>query len=308
VAEEIFDVMIVGGGPAGLVAAMYASRMGMRTLLFERGLLGGRAVEAPIVENFPGFPEGVTGNELVERIIKQVEKFGAELRYPEEVLDLRLDGKVKVVATRSGRFHAFSVIIATGTQKKKLSVPGEVEFLGRGVSYCTICDAPLFRGKVMAVIGSGDEALEDALYLSSLSRKVYLVTEGEEIKAAKSLLERCARKGNIEVLKAKVHSITGDSLVRSIAVSDFESEGRREVFVDGVFISVGEVPMTALVRKSGIAVDERGCIRVDRRQATNIEGVFAAGDCTCGGMQIVTAVGEGAMAAMQSYRYVRKLK
>ena len=122
------------------------------------------------------------------------------------------------------------------------------------------------------------------------------------------MVERCARKENIEVLKAKVHSITGDSLVRSIVVSDFEGEGRREVFVDGVFISVGEVPMTALVRKSGIAVDEMGCIRVDRRQATNIEGVFAAGDCTCGGMQRVTAVGEGAMAAMQSYRYVRKLK
>ena len=279
----------------------------MRALLLERGLLGGRAVEAPIVENFPGFPEGISGVELIERMVKQAERFGAEMRFSEEVLDLALDAKPKVAATRHNQYKSIGVIIATGTQRKKLLVPGETDFLGRGISYCAVCDGPLFKGKVTAVVGSGDEALEDAVYLSNLSRKVLLIMGQRDIEAAKPLIDRCGEKENIEILKAKIKSILGDSYVKSVVISDLETRKSREIPVDGVFISIGAVPMTSLVKKTGIEVDERGCIKVDRRQATSIEGVFAAGDCTCGGMQIVTAVGEGAMAALQAYRYVRKV-
>ena len=306
--EEVFDVIIIGGGPAGLTAAIYTSRMGMRTLLLERGMLGGRTADAPMIENFPGFPEGISGVELVERMIKQAEKFGVEMKFPEEVIDLDLKGRIKTVATRTDMYRSLGVIIATGTQRKKLLVPGETEFLGRGVSYCVVCDGPLFKGKVTAVIGSGDEAFEDALYLSNLSSKVFLVTEKEEIEAAKSLIDECKEKENIEILKAKVKSILGEEFVKSIVISDLDGKEDTEIQVDGVFISVGGIPMTNLVKKTGIAVDKRGCIKVDRRQATNLEGVFAAGDCTCGGMQVVTAVGEGAMAALQAYRYVKKIK
>ncbi|MCW4025974.1 MAG: NAD(P)/FAD-dependent oxidoreductase [Candidatus Bathyarchaeota archaeon] len=166
----------------------------------------------------------------------------------------------------------------------------------------------MFRGKVTAVVGSDNEAFEDALHLSDLSSKVILITMKEEIEAAKALVERSVEKGNIEILKAKVKAIVGDNFVKSVMVSDLRSEKDAEIPLDAVFISVGGVPMTDLARKTAVKVDERGCIQVDRRQATNVGGVFAAGDCTCGGMQIATAVGEGAMAAMQAYRYVRSIK
>ncbi|MFB0502785.1 MAG: NAD(P)/FAD-dependent oxidoreductase, partial [Candidatus Bathyarchaeia archaeon] len=303
-----YDLVIIGAGPAGLTAGIYASRMGMKTLILERVSPGGRAVEAPIVENFPGFPEAVSGAELVERMIKQAEKFGAEIRYPEEVLDLVLDGRPKITATRNNRYESIGILISTGTQRKKLSVPGETTFLGRGVSYCTICDGPLFKGKVTAVVGSGNEAFEDAIYLSDFAEKVVIVTGKQEVEAAEKLVDRSVEVGNIETLKGEIKSIAGDSCVKSVMISDLKSKKERDIPVDAVFVSMGGVPMTDLIEKTGVAVDDRGCIQVDRRQATNIGGVFAAGDCTFGGMQIVTAVGEGAMAAMQAHRYVRSIK
>jgi len=279
--ESLIDLIIIGGGPAGLTAAIYSSRMGVKTLLIERSVLGGRAVEAPIIENFPGFPDGITGTELIERMRKQVERFGTDIKAFEEVVNLELQGRVKKVTTKTGEYRSLSLIVATGTHHRKLLVPGETEFLGRGVSYCVVCDGPLFRGRVNAVIGSGDEAFEDALYLSNFSRKVILITGREEIEAAEDLVGKFREKENAEIFEAKVERIHGDEIVKSIVISRFEDERSIEIPVDGVFISLGGVPMTNLVRKAGIAVDKRGCIKVDRRQSTNIEGVFAAGDCTC---------------------------
>jgi len=306
VASEIFDIIIVGGGPAGLTAAIYSARLGLKALLLEGKLLGGRAAEAPAVWNFPGFPEGMSGVELVDRMVEQAEKFGAGMKLPEEVLDLDLDGAVKAVMTRSGEYRCFGVIIATGTQRKKLLVPGETEFLGRGVSYCAVCDGPLFKGKTTAVVGSGNEAFEDALYLSSLSENVFLITHDGIIEAEKALVDECQEKTNIDIVKAKVKTVLGEKIVESIAVVDLGNKKLKEIPIDGVFISVGGIPMTNLVRKVGVEVDQRGCIKVDRRQSTNVEGVYAAGDCTCGGMQIITAAGEGAMAAIQAYRHVKR--
>jgi thioredoxin reductase (NADPH) len=302
------DIIIIGGGPVGLTAAIYAARLGMKTEVFESQMLGGRAAESPEVWNCPGFPKGTSGVELVSRMTQQAKKFGAELLFFEEVLNLKLESQPRTVTTRSGGHECFGLIIATGTQRIKLMVPSETKFLGRGVSYCAVCDGPLFKDKEVIIVGSGNEAFEDALYLSGFSRKVLLVTHKAEVEAEKTLISECKAKGNIEVLKARMKSIVGDSSVTAARIVDLETEKEMTVPVDGIFFSLGGTPMTNLVKAAGIAVDERGCIKVDRKQATNIEGVYAAGDCTCGGMQIVTAAGEGAMAAIQVFRYVKKLK
>jgi thioredoxin reductase (NADPH) len=304
--NEYDDIIIIGSGPAGLSAAIYAARLGMKTRVFESSVLGGRASEAPEVWNFPGFPEGINGFELINRMAQQAQKFGANLLHPEEVLNLTLSESVKTVTTRSDKYNCLAVIIATGTQRKKLLVPGETEFLGRGVSYCAVCDGPLFRDRVVAVVGSGNEAFEDAMYLSDFSKKVFLILHNEEIKAEKALKDECKERFNIEIVKAKVESILGGDFVTVVKNVNFKDSKEMHMPIDGVFISVGGVPMTNLVKSAGIEVDKNGCIKVDRRQATSIEGVYAAGDCTCGGMQIVTAAGEGAMAAIQAYRYVKK--
>lgn len=305
---EPSDIIIIGGGPAGLSAAIYASRLGMKTRLFESNVLGGRASEAPEVWNFPGFAEGISGFDLVNRMVQQAKKFGADIRWPEEVLNLALKGPVKKVTTRSGEYHSLAIIIATGTQSKKLHVQGETEFLGQGVSYCTVCDGPLFRGKVLAVVGSGNEAFEDALYLSNFSKTIYLFTQEKEIRAEKALVDECKSKSNINIVEAKIESVLGKNFVTAVEAKNFEDNKKIIMQVDGVFISVGGVPMTSLVKAAGVDVDEKGCIKVDRKQATNIEGVYAAGDCTCGGMQMITAAGEGAMAAIQAYRYIKTLE
>ncbi|MEM3716196.1 MAG: FAD-dependent oxidoreductase [Candidatus Bathyarchaeia archaeon] len=190
--------------------------------------------------------------------------------------------------------------------EKKLTVPGEVEFLGRGVSYCAVCDAPFFRDKIVAVIGLNNEALEDALYISGFASKVIVISHGEKAAVEEGLLQQAREKQNIEFIDARVKSINGDIYVNSITIMD--QTGIAEIPVDGVFIVLGSVPVTSIVKRAGVIVDERGCIKVDRSQSTNIEGVFAAGDCTCGGMQVATAVGEGAMAALQAYRYVKRIK
>lgn len=304
--EETYDVIVIGGGPAGLTAAIYASRMGLKTLVLDGNMPGGRASEAPLIENFPGFPDGISGIDLVERMLKQAERFGAEIKFPEEVLDMNLSGPIKVVWTRYSGYRGYSVIIATGTQRKKLIVSGETEFLGRGVSYCAVCDAPFFRDRVVAVVGFNNEALEDTLYISGFAKKVILISHGEKSEVEVDLLRKIREKQNIEFVDAKVSSINGDVYVKSITIA--AQAGAEEIPVEGVFIILGSVPVTNIVRKSGVVVDERGCIRVDRAQSTNVEGVFAAGDCTCGGMQVATAVGEGAMAALQAYRYIKRIK
>lgn len=305
--SDVYDVAIVGGGPAGLTAAIYAARMGMRTILVESKLLGGRTAWAPKVENFPGFPTVISGAELAERMVQQAQKFGAEMRLPAEVLALTLDGDVKALMTRSGTIRTVGLVVATGTQRKKLQVPGETEYHGRGVSYCAVCDGPLFHRRTVAVIGADEEAVEDALYLATLAERVVLVTQGTTLDVVEPLARRLRDAANVEVVPARVRSIHGDDVVTAIALEDPTDAPSRSLPVDGVFIVVGGAPMTAIVQQAGVAVDTRGCIQVDRRQATNVAGVYAAGDCTCGGMQIVTAVGEGAMAAMQAYRYVRNV-
>ena len=302
------DITIVGGGPAGLTAAIYTARMGLKTLLVDGQMIGGRAATAPNVWNFPGFPDGITGVELIDLMMKQAQKFQAELKYPDEVIELSLKGKMKKVITRSGQYSCHSVILATGTQRKKLLVPGEEALVGLGVSYCPVCDGPLYRGLNVAVIGSGSEAFEDAIYLANLVSKIFLITQSEEISAEQALIDEVKAFSNLEIIKGQLLTIQGEDLVSALAYSLHSDGSEHELPIDGVFIAVGSVPMTSLMKKAGITLDAKGCVTINRHQETNLVGVYAAGDCTCGGMQIITAAGEGAMAAMQAYRFVKSQK
>ncbi|MFX1403866.1 MAG: NAD(P)/FAD-dependent oxidoreductase [Promethearchaeota archaeon] len=301
-----YDIIIIGGGPAGLAAAIYTARMGKKTLLLEGKMFGGRAATAPQVWNYPGFPEGITGAQLIDLMVKQAEKYGTDLKYATEVVDLELEKDVKQVVTREGTYGGYAVIIATGTYNKKLRIPGETEYVGLGVSYCPVCDGPLYRGLKVAIIGSGSEAIEDAFFMSGFADKVTLVTHTSEIEAEQKLIDEIKAKANVDLIFGQLLRISGDQVVTNISYRQFEDDTEHTLQVDGVFVSIGGAPLTALVKKAGVEVDKRGCIKVTRQQITNLEGVYAAGDVTCGGMQVITAAGEGAMAGIQAYRFLKK--
>lgn len=302
------DVLIIGSGPAGLTAGIYASWLGLRTVVLESGLVGGRAWLAPKIENFPGFEFGIKGDELVEKMRLQAMRFHAQINDAEEVIGLDLNVDFKRVVTRKQTYEVDALIIATGTQRRKLLVPGETDFLGRGVSYCVTCDGPFFRRATVAIVGNGEEAAIDALFMADLANKVLLVTQQPELKIEGTLMDRLKQKKNIEIMTGQVTRIVGTEIVNSIKILDYTTQSQVETEVKGIFVSLGGVPMTAIVKNAGIETDKTGCLTVDRQQRTNIEGVFAAGDCTCGGMQVVTAAGEGAMAAMRASAYVRKIR
>jgi thioredoxin reductase (NADPH) len=275
-------------------------------VVLESGIIGGRAWLAPQIENFPGFEFGIKGSELVEKIRLQTLRFGAEIRDNEEVIGLDLKGEVKRVVSRKQTYEAHAVIIATGTQRRKLLVPGETDFIGRGVSYCVTCDGPFFKHATVAIVGNGEEAAIDALFLSDIANNVLIVTNEQELDISGTLIDRLRNKLNVEIIKGKITRIVGEHAVKTIKILDFDTQLEAEREVKGVFVSLGGVPLTAIVKNAGVATDRNGCLIVDRQLKTSIEGVFAAGDCTCGGMQVVTAAGEGAMAAMRASAYVRK--
>ncbi len=299
-----YDVVIVGAGPAGLTAGLYSRRRGLKTLILEGKLPGGRLVEAPWVENYPGFPDGISGHALAEKMVAQLKAAGGTIT-ADEAVSLSLAGAVKTVATRRASYTAKAVILAMGVQRRRLQIPGEQELLGKGVSYCATCDGPLFRGRQVAVVGSGDEALEDALFLSDVAATVCLISNDVQLTAAASLVSQFERKANTQLLRHyQVEAIEGQQVVEALRINDLTRPERTTLPCAGVFIAVGYVPLTTIVGAAGIDVDSRGWIRVDRDQRTNLDGVFAAGDCTGRGMQIATAVGEGTMAALSLSRRV----
>jgi len=304
-AEETYDVVIMGGGPAGLTAGLYTSRHGLRTLILEGKQLGGKSWGPHRVENYPGFPEGSTGMELMERFIAQTRRFGAEIK-EETVVGLSVFGDQKLVQTRGGVYGAWAVVIATGIQKRQLSVPGEDEFKGRGVSYCAICDGPFFKDKDVAVVGSGREAVEDTLKLAEMASRVYAIPGSKGFNEDIEELHELMENPKIQVVEgADLDSIGGDMVVTHVNLNK-EPPGRLDV--DGVFIILEQVATTDLMKEAGVETDEGGCIIVDKHQKTSLDGVYAAGDCVCGGMQVVTAAGEGGRVGLSVLRYVRSLK
>jgi len=297
--NSAYDVIIIGGGPAGLTASIYTSRAGLKTLLLERGRLGGRALEAHLVENFPGFPEGISGSALMAKFVEQAKRFGAEVREGEAVVSVMLEGEEKVVMTRTNTYTGLAVVIATGIERKKLNIPGEEKFRGMGVSLCATCDGPLFRGREVAVVGSGEEAVEDAVYLADLCKKVYLIPMDDAVPL------HHLEGTSVEVLNdIEIKGIEGDNIVKALRIA--EGGEQRLIPLNGVFIVLDSVAEMAKI--AGVEVDEKGSIIVDRMKKTNIEGVFAAGDCTGIGMQIVTSAGDGTLAAISATRYVKEKK
>lgn len=298
--ENVYDVIILGGGSAGLTAGIYTARHGLRTLLLEGSRLGGKASDAHRIDNFPGFSEGISGRELMERFIAQAERFGVEFKMESVVgLDILVD--LKLVTTRNSVYHAKSIIVATGIQRRQLRVPGELEYKGRGVSYCSICDGPLFMDKIVAVVGPGREAVEETLKLAEVARKVYAIPGVKRYSHSTKTFQEMADK--IEVIEdADIASIHGETFVTHI---NLKSSPPRTLEVDGVFVILDNIPITYIVREAGIKTNESGCILVNKDQQTNIDGVFAAGDCCCGGMQVVIAAGEGGQAGLSALRYIR---
>ena len=305
--EESWDLIIVGGGPAGLTAGIYAARSGLKTLILERNVPGGLVKEAAIIENYPGFPEGIQGFDLVEKIVKQCEASGVEIRSMEKALEMELTNENKHVKTEIGTYSATSVIIATGTEHKHLGVPGEREFQGRGVSYCAVCDGPLFKEKSLIVVGGGNCAAINALFLSNLASNVRLVHRRSSFRAENALVEQMVRNGVKFILDTEIRKIVGDEIVRRVVLYNNKTGDVSEIEADGVFIEVGQVPLSEVAKEAGVEVDKRGYILVDSRQRTNIEGVYAIGDVTtCPHKQIGTAVGHAVISAIEAFGYIKR--
>jgi thioredoxin reductase (NADPH) len=299
--EKVWDVIVIGAGPAGLTAGIYTARHNHTTLLLYSGKIGGRALEAHLIENYPGFPQGLTGPDLMKLFHEQAKKFGVEFK-EETVIGLSDAGDYKIVSTRGGYHQGKTVIIATGMNRKQLSVPGEMEFKGRGVSYCAICDGPFFRDKEVAVVGSGHEAVTDALHLTDTASKVYAIPGAKGYSENFPELTTLKSNPKVEVIdKQNITEITGTDFVTAIKLQNGVN-----IHVDGVFILLEHVSTSNILADAGVDADEGGCVLTDRHQQTNIPGVYAAGDCSCVGWQVVTAAGDGAKAALAAMKHLKQ--
>ena len=298
---EQHDVVIVGGGPAGLTAGLYASRARLDVVLYESLSPGGQMLTTDLVENWPGDVDGVGGWELSDRMRKHAEKFGLGVE-SREVLDLKLDGDLKILGTGKGEVACKCLIIASGAQPRPLGIPGEKEFVGKGVSFCGTCDGPFYRDATVAAIGGGNTAAEEAVFLTRFAQKVYLVHRRDQLRADGILAERAVSNDKIEVLWShQPLEVLGDSGgVKALKVKDLKQDQERDIPLDGVFVFVGTMPRTGFWGEL-IETDEYGFIIVNHEQETNVPGIFAAGDC-CNKLlrQIVVAAGEGALAAYKA--------
>jgi thioredoxin reductase (NADPH) len=301
-----YEVIIIGGGPAGLTAGLYTSRAGLRSLLIERGIFGGQMVNATLVENYPGFPEGISGAELGSLMHQQAIRYGLEV-VTAEVTGLA-PGQPYNASTTEGNFEAASIIIAAGSQYRKLGVAGEEKLLGRGVSYCATCDGFLFRDKEVAVIGGGDTAITDALELSRHTKKVYLIHRRDQLRAGQVLEERAFAQPKLEFIwNTVVDGIIGDKVLEGLRLSNVKTGELSSLHVAGVFVAVGLTPNSQCFRGI-VEVDDLGYIIVDGTMSTSAPGVFAAGDIRRNSArQIAAAVGDGATAALSAFRYLQGL-
>lgn len=304
-----WELVIIGGGPAGMTAAIYAARFGLKTLLLESKVLGGAQATSPGIENYPGYTF-IVGIELANKMKEQVRKSGAAIKEITDVRSIQREGDHGdfLLDTRRGVYRAKAIIIATGGGHKHLNVPGEDMLTGRGVSFCATCDGPLFRDKVVAVVGGGNTAVTEALYLAEITKKVYLIHRRDELRAEK-VVQDYLFKSDIEVLwNSVVKEIKGNDLVNEIILENVKTGEQISLKIDGAFVALGSNPESALAKSIGVETNERGEILVNAKQATNVVGVFAAGDVVESMKQIAVAVGHGAIAADAAYSYIRQIQ
>lgn len=301
-----YDIIIIGGGPAGLTAGIYSRRAGLKTLLLEKNTLGGQAAKTSLIENYPGFSEGIDGVTLIEQMVEQAKRFGVEIIIAgaEKIIDLQTIKKIK---TGQQEYQSRAIIIATGSKIKELGVPNETALIGKGISYCAVCDGPLFRNRIIGVVGGGDSALTEAIYLSKFAQKVYLIHRRQEFRAARTIQDKVFATKNIEIIfNSTVKTIKGQTKLESIIINDKISQKETELKLDGLFIYVGTEPNTNFVQGL-INLDEAGYILTNENLETNVSGIFAAGDVRKKSLrQIATAVGDGALAAITAEKYLSR--
>ena len=297
----MYDIIIVGGGPAGLTAALYACRANKNVLVIEKGSFGGQITFSPKVENIPGFAE-VTGNEFAEKLVEQVLGQDAEVECA-EVLEIR-NGDIKTVVTDSGEFTAKSVIIATGAKHRLLGLENEENLIGEGISFCAVCDGAFYENKTVAVIGGGNSALQEAILLSDLAQKVYVVQNLPFFTGEQKLVDKLTEKPNVEIILGNtVEKLLGDSELRGIEIKNTATNETTALTLDGMFVAIGLVPQNDIF-KNLVALDERGYIIADEFCKTSADGIFVAGDCRTKTIrQVITAAGDGAVAALAACDY-----
>ena len=299
----MYDVVIIGGGPGGLAAAIYAQRARLKTLLVEREYLGGQIAVSDVIENYPGFPT-ISGAELMEKFEEHARGLGLEVKLV-EVESIEERGGEKLLKTSEGELVTKTIIVTTGAKPRRLGVPGEVELTGKGVSYCATCDGPFFRGQDVVVVGGGDTAIKDAVYLSKIAAKVSVVHRRDKLRAEKILQEKALSTPNIEMYWSHIMvEVKGEKVVEGVVLKNLKDESTKELEVEGAFIFVGTNPSTGFI---DVEKDDRGFIKTNQRMETSVEGIYAVGDCrTTPLLQVATAVGDGAIAAFCAGEYVEE--
>lgn len=302
-----YDVIIVGGGPSALAAAVYTCRALLKTVIFEKQVVGGQLVGTDLIENYPGFPEVISGVDLIQRMEAQAKRFGAEIRY-EEVMKVQVENGLKIVTTDTDTYGSHAVILAAGAEPKKLGVPGEKEFYGRGVSYCATCDGAFFKGKDVVVVGGGDSAITEALFLTKFANTVQIIHRRNEFRATKIYLDEALTNPKIKIVfNTIVESIHGQDKVDGIVVQNVITKEKREMTCQGIFIFIGSVPNTGFL--GTLLCEDVGChIETNMHMETSIEGLYAVGDIRKNSYrQIATAVGEGVTAAIAAEHKLSEL-
>jgi thioredoxin reductase (NADPH) len=303
-----YDLVIIGGGPAGLAAGLYAARARLKVILVEKIVVGGQIIISDWIENYPGFPEGLSGSDLAQRFSEQAKKFGLQIEN-NAVVSVELSDPVKTIVLSDRTVTTHTIIVATGASPKKLGVPGEETFYGRGVSSCATCDAPFFKDRIVAAVGGGDTAVKESLFLTKFVEKVYLIHRRDQLRAEMILQEQALANEKIEIIWDSVLTgIGGLTNVENVTVQNVKTKEEKTLSVDGCFIWVGEIPNTKFLA-DGVKLDEKGFIEANLNMETSVPGVFAAGDVRNTPLrQIATAVGDGAVAAFSAGHYIENLK
>ena len=306
--DKTFDIIILGGGPAGLSAAIYAARSAAKTAIIDISMLGGQPSNYLELENYPGFAK-IGGYDLMEKFEEHADMFGIQKFPMEEIQSVDLTSDIKTVTTLNGEFKAKSIIIATGAQSKKLGVEGEKEFVGRGVSYCAVCDGAFYKDKVVAVVGGGNAAVEEACYLTKFASKVYLIHRRDELRADKIVQERAFKNEKLEfIYDTIVNKINGENLVKSATIENVKTHEIKDLAIDGIFPYIGFEPNADLFTGQ-IKQDKNGFIIVDEAMQTSVKGVYAIGDVRVTPLrQVITAAADGAIAAVYAGRYIETLE